>query len=85
MNSKIHRESGPAFESANGDKQWWLNNKLYKLEQYDGNITWYKNDVIHRIDGPAVEYPDGTKEWWLKGKNYSEEEFNQKRKESSYE
>jgi len=30
----VHHENGPAFESINGDKQWYLNGKEYSEEDY---------------------------------------------------
>lgn len=29
-NGKEHREDGPAVESVNGIKQWWIEGKLHK-------------------------------------------------------
>ena len=28
LNGKLHREDGPAVEYSNGDKRWYLNDKL---------------------------------------------------------
>ena len=30
LHGELHREDGPAIESANGDKFWWLNDVQYK-------------------------------------------------------
>jgi len=67
-------------EFPNGDKQWWLNDKLHRedgpaIEYADGTKFWWVNDKLHREDGPALEYPSGHKEWWLNGKEYTEEEY----------
>ena len=31
---KLHREDGPAVEWANGDKEWYLNDKEYTEEEF---------------------------------------------------
>jgi len=41
-----HRLDGPAFEGANGDREWWVNDKLHRLdgpaiEYADGDKEWY--------------------------------------------
>ena len=74
----IHREDGPAVESANGDKKWYLNGKLHReggpaVEYNDGEKAWYINGKCHREDGPAVEDTDGYKEWYLNGKLHRED------------
>ena len=49
LNDKLHREDGPAYESANGDKFWYLNDKLHRedgpaIEWANGDKEWYLND-----------------------------------------
>ena len=49
LNDKLHREDGPAYESANGNKFWYLNDKLHRedgpaIEYADGSKSWYLND-----------------------------------------
>ena len=34
LNDKLHREDGPAVESANGYKAWWLNNQEVTEEEH---------------------------------------------------
>ena len=52
LNDKLHREDGPAVESAaNGAKEWWLNDKLHRedgpaVEWADGAKEWWLNDEI---------------------------------------
>jgi hypothetical protein len=46
-----HRLDGPAFEGANGDREWWVNNKLHRLdgpaiEYADGDKEWYVNGEL---------------------------------------
>ena len=36
LNGKLHREDGPAVESADGDKYWWLNGKKVTEEEVMG-------------------------------------------------
>ena len=79
LNGKLHREDGPAIESADSSKSWWLNGKLHRedgpaVEWASGSKTWYLNDKPHREDGPAVEWVDGSKFWYLNGKRVTEEE-----------
>ena len=72
LNGKLHREDGPAIESANGTKSWYLNGKLHRedgpaVENSDGTKQWYLNNRLHREDGPAIECDNGTKQWYLNG------------------
>jgi len=79
LNDKLHREDGPAYESANGDKSWLLNDKLHRedgpaIEYASGDKSWYLNDKLHREDGPAREWASGYKSWYLNGKEVTKEE-----------
>ena len=70
LNGKLHREDGPAAESANGTKEWWLNGKRHRedgpaYEHPNGTKQWWLNGKRHREDGPAIEWADGDKEWLL--------------------
>jgi len=63
----------------NGDKFWWLNDKLHRedgpaYEGANGNKFWWLNGKRHREDGPAREWADGDKAWYLNGKKVTEEE-----------
>jgi len=67
---KLHREEGPAYENADGDKVWCLNDKRHRedgpaVEYANGNKFWCIKGKLHREDGPAVEYTSGRKEWYL--------------------
>ena len=62
----------------NGDKFWWLNDKLHRedgpaYEGASGNKSWYLNGKIHREDGPAIERASGNKFWWLNDKLHRED------------
>jgi hypothetical protein len=70
-----HRLDGPAFEDADGDKLWYVDDKLHRLdgpaiEDADGGKLWYVNGEHHRLDGPAIEYADGYKQWYVDGKRH---------------
>ena len=76
-NGKLHREDGPAIESPNGYKAWWINGKLHRedgpaVEYASGDKCWYKNGKLHREDDPAVEYVSGDKCWYKNGKYHRE-------------
>jgi hypothetical protein len=65
-----HRTDGPAYERANGTKEWFFNDQCHRtegpaVEWADGSKWWYVNGQRHRTDGPAVEDADGTKQWWV--------------------
>jgi hypothetical protein len=80
LNSRRHREDGPAIEYTNGSKEWYLNDELHRedgpaVESSSGTKMWWLNGNLHREDGPAVEWTNDTKEWWLNGKQYSEEDW----------
>jgi hypothetical protein len=65
-------ERRPAIERANGDKEWYLNDKLHRtngpaFEWANGNKQWYLKGKLHRTDGPAIEWVNGWHEWFLNG------------------
>ena len=71
----FHREDGPAIESANGTKEWFINGKLHRIdgpavERADGSKYWYLKGRLHRADGPAIEYANGSKYWYLNGQRH---------------
>jgi len=76
----IHKETGPAIEYINGDKEWYIEGKRHRkdgpaLENYNGIKFWYIDGKKHREDGPAEEWRDGECYWYLNGKEYSEENY----------
>jgi hypothetical protein len=80
LNNRIHREDGPAIESANGHKSWYLYGDCHRIdgpaiEYADGDAWWYSEGKLHRADGPAVEYADGRKGWWLHSTHLSFNEW----------
>ena len=71
----LHRENGPAFDSANGHKEWYQNGVYHRtdgpaIEYADGSKSWWQNGHRHRADGPAIEYADGSKSWWQNGQRH---------------
>jgi hypothetical protein len=76
---KCHRDNDlPAIESANGDKEWYVNGKLHRgndlpaIELAYGGKAWYVNGQLHRDNGlAAIEYADGSKQWWIYHKQYT--------------
>ncbi len=79
LNGSLHREDGPAKESADGTKWWYLNGKCHRedgpaIEHPSGSKYWFLNGKYHREDGPALEYADGYKAWYLNGKQLTERE-----------
>ena len=76
-----HRLDGPAYESADGTKSWWVvNGKRHRLDEpaieaADAYKAWYVDGKRHRLDGPAIEWANGYKEWWVNGKRLSEGAF----------
>lgn len=76
----LHRSDGPAIESSNGSKYWYLNGKIHRedgpaIESSNGSKSWYLDGKLHRSDGPAVEEADGYKEWYIDGKELTEKQF----------
>ena len=73
-----HREDGSAIEQYNGDKYWFINDKLHRedgpaIEHIDGTNEWYINGKLHREDGPAIEQYNGDKWWYINGKRHRED------------
>jgi len=73
-NGVLHREDGPAIESPNGDKSWFLNGEVQKVMWNDGTTFFYKNGVYHKEDGPAIFGPTWHSSWYLNGKFLNEDE-----------
>ena len=76
----LHRENGPAFDSANGHKEWYQNGVYHRtdgpaIEHADGSKSWWQNGQRHRADGPAIEWTSGLKDWFINGDRMTEAEF----------
>jgi len=83
LDGKRHRVDGPAIEWADGDKEWYQNDKLHRedgpaIERPDGSTEWYVNDKLHREDCPAIERPNGYKAWYLNDEELTAAEFKAK-------
>ena len=66
LNGVRHREDGPAYEDAGGNKYWYKNNKLHREDgpaviNAEETVKWSNN---------------GAEEWYLNGVKLTEEEFN---------
>ena len=76
--TELHREDGPAVESGDGHKEWYLNGKFHRedgpaIEYTNGGKAWFVNGKRHREDGPAIEWGDGCKFWYLNGEIHRED------------
>ena len=61
---QFHRLGGPAYEGANGDKAWWVNDKRHRIdgpacEWHDGDKDWYVNGK--RLSSPLRLLKHGAK------------------------
>ena len=70
---------------ANGDKSWFLNDKLHcehgpAVEGADGSKWWYLNGNLHCDYGPAAEGADGFTRYYLHGKRLTKEEWEKRLK-----
>jgi len=70
VDSRLHREDGPAIENPDGHKQWWVDGKCHRLdgpaiEHQDGYKEWRHHHKRHRLDGPAITWGDEHKEWYI--------------------
>ena len=76
----IHREDGPAVETDDGDKYWYINGKRHRedgpaIERYNGDwyyMEWFINGETHRSNGPAIESSTGYKAWYINGQHHKE-------------
>jgi len=73
-NGHLHRLDGPAREYENGDKIWFQNHQLHRVNEpvieYKGSKEWWQNGGLHRLDGPAIEHENGDKEWFQHGQRH---------------
>jgi broad-specificity NMP kinase len=53
LNDKLHREDGPAFEWADGTKEWWLDGE--ELTEAEFNAKMKKTIVIDGITYKLVK------------------------------
>lgn len=45
-NGKLHREDGPAFIDADGNKEWHLSGKKYKLKHWNKITNYYSDEEL---------------------------------------
>lgn len=63
----LHCEDGPAVIKHHGERQWWVDGNLMKID--DGDLIHYnKEGKFHREGAPAIIWADGVAEWWDNGK-----------------
>ena len=78
--NEFHRTDGPAIESSNGNKEWYINGKRHREDgpaaEWFTQKFWWVNDKMHRLDGPAQISDYGYVEWWINGRKYSKVEHN---------
>lgn len=78
---QLHRIGGPAFITADGDKEWYLNGKRHREDgpaiewEKKCYVEWWFNGELHREDGPAVETKNGNKLYYLNNKHHLEKNF----------
>ena len=83
--NELHRENGPAFEWANGRKEYYINGELHRedgpaIEYASGSKFYCINGEPHREDGPATERANGSKAYYINGEELSKKEFNNRTK-----
>ena len=85
-NGRLHREDGPAFISADGDKYWYIHGRLHRengpaIERDDGHKEWYLNGKKYteeefniKMNNKLTVTTDkhGSKFWWLNNKLHRE-------------
>ena len=54
LNGKLHREDGPAFEWADGAKQWWMNDKYLTEKEFNERMNNTCTTKVITIEG--IEY-----------------------------
>lgn len=79
-NCCFHREDGPAYSDAEGNRVWFRHGLRHRegglpaLECKDGERAWYQEGQLHRESGPAWRHADGKEEWWIRGEKLSDEQ-----------
>jgi|ERR1700691_1529610 len=78
LNSKLHREDGPAKIYPSGTVFYFINGLRHREDGPaeiwdDGSILYYLNGLCHREDGPAEIWNDGTIFYYLNNNDITEE------------
>ena len=76
----LHREDGPAVESEDGRKCWFLDGKRHNengpsITGLNGFTYWHINGKHHRLDGPAVICPNGDKYYYINDIYYDKKDW----------
>jgi hypothetical protein len=61
-------KEGPAICWANGNEEYWVNNKKMHTVGATGDRFWFKDGELHREDGPAIESNKGVGKWYKNGR-----------------
>ena len=70
LHGKLHREDGPAVESADGTKSWYLHGKLHRedgpaIEWTNGTKKWWlHNKPVHPETIVDLHLSRGVFCWW---------------------
>jgi len=80
LDSRFHREDGPAVIYPDGSEEWYLTGLMHREDgpasiDIDGTQVWCQNDLVHREDGPASIDGQGKIEWYLNGIKYQFREW----------
>jgi hypothetical protein len=80
INDERHREDGPAVVRSDGSEEYWISNKLIRIE-------WRNEEgKLHRTDGPAIEVnpiiDENDISYYLDDKKLSPDEFNSWKKKN---
>ncbi len=71
LNTKLHREDGPAVIRSNGDKIWYIKGLRHRedgpAEECTDKKAWYIYGENHRKNGPAL-IEKNNKEWRINGR-----------------
>jgi len=77
VDSRLHREDGPAIENPDGHKQWWVDGKCHRVDgpaiiYSDGSCAWVINGKSHRLDGPAIVNTNNKHYWFINDYNVTD-------------
>jgi hypothetical protein len=79
-NGDLHRIDGPAVDSQNGRKEWWLNGMRHReggpaVSRKNGSNEYWINGMRHREDGPAIDFSSGYKRYYLNNEWCTKENY----------
>lgn len=79
----LHATNHAARIHPNGEKEWWVNGSLIKIERANGEIAFYRDSKLHSLNGPAVlNMNDSSKsKYFIDGKLFSADDWKSRVKE----